>query len=230
MISSLSFNETVERIKNWSNGEQTRLVFCCTLNEIMEAEENVEFGKLLKAGDLLTPDGMPLVWWLRWQGKKVERVYGPEILQKFIILNLKFKNRMVFVGDEKNRDFFEKYGDYIVMPMRQRFEKEDYDVLIKSIGKVSGGKIVWLGLGARKQIEVASELKRRKIGGVVVTVGAAFDFISGNKKQAPRWIRQAGGEWLFRLIMEPKRLGQRYFKIISWLLRRICGRKLQLIY
>ena len=45
---------------------------------------------------------------------------------------------------------------------------------------------------------------------VMVGVGAAFDFIAGAKKQAPRWMRECGLEWLFRLLQEPRRLWRRY--------------------
>ncbi len=45
---------------------------------------------------------------------------------------------------------------------------------------------------------------------VLIGVGAAFDFVSGNKPQAPRWMQRSGLEWLFRLMTEPRRLGRRY--------------------
>ena len=67
---------------------------------------------------------------------------------------------------------------------------------------------------------VADDLKKRLPDKVYVTVGAAFDFLSGNKKQAPKWLRNMGGEWLFRLLCEPIRLGKRYLKIIEFLVNR----------
>ena len=70
---------------------------------------------------------------------------------------------------------------------------------------------------------VADDLKKRLPDKVYVTVGAAFDFLSGNKKQAPKWLRNMGGEWLFRLLCEPIRLGKRYLKIIGFLVNRIVG-------
>ena len=61
---------------------------------------------------------------------------------------------------------------------------------------------------------------------VLIGVGAAFDFLSGNKKQAPKWIQRSGFEWLFRLMNEPKRLWRRYieypyflFLVLTQLLR-----------
>jgi N-acetylglucosaminyldiphosphoundecaprenol N-acetyl-beta-D-mannosaminyltransferase len=46
----------------------------------------------------------------------------------------------------------------------------------------------------------------------MAAVGAAFDFHSGRVRQAPRWMQRCGLEWLYRLLMEPRRLWRRYFK------------------
>lgn len=80
---------------------------------------------------------------------------------------------------------------------------------------------MWIGLGAKKQIVVADELYKRLPNRVYITVGAGFDFLSGNVSQAPRWLREIGGEWLYRIYREPKRLIPRYYKIIGWLLSKL---------
>ncbi|HEX2698521.1 MAG TPA: WecB/TagA/CpsF family glycosyltransferase, partial [Anaerolineales bacterium] len=71
-----------------------------------------------------------------------------------------------------------------------------------------GARILFVGLGCPKQerwMAAHSDLPMVKIG-----VGAAFDFLSGSKPQAPSWIQKIGLEWLFRLIQEPRRLWRRY--------------------
>ncbi len=73
----------------------------------------------------------------------------------------------------------------------------------------SGASIVFLGLGYPKQDRFAFA-HRQSIRAVQICVGAAFDFISGQKRRAPRWMRRRGLEWLFRLAQEPRRLGRRY--------------------
>jgi len=70
--------------------------------------------------------------------------------------------------------------------------------------------IVWVGLGAPKQEYWMAEHVGRLEAPVMVGVGAAFDFHSGRKKQAPRWMQRSGLEWLFRLLTEPRRLWRRY--------------------
>ncbi len=53
---------------------------------------------------------------------------------------------------------------------------------------------------------------RGRIENVMLGVGAAFDFLAGTKRQAPRWMMRSGLEWAFRLATEPRRLGSRYMQ------------------
>ncbi|MHC4480404.1 MAG: WecB/TagA/CpsF family glycosyltransferase, partial [Planctomycetota bacterium] len=76
----------------------------------------------------------------------------------------------------------------------------------------SGADVVWVGLGAPKQERwMAAHLGRIKAP-VMLGVGAAFDFHAGLLKRAPRLFQRAGLEWLFRLLMEPRRLWRRYLR------------------
>jgi N-acetylglucosaminyldiphosphoundecaprenol N-acetyl-beta-D-mannosaminyltransferase len=73
----------------------------------------------------------------------------------------------------------------------------------------SGAHVVWVGLGTPKQDREVARLAR-STGRVAVAVGAAFDFAAGTLREAPMWMRRLGLEWLFRLLMEPRRLWRRY--------------------
>lgn len=70
--------------------------------------------------------------------------------------------------------------------------------------------VLWVGLGAPKQERWMHEHKDRLRVPVLVGVGAAFDLLSGRRKQAPRWMGEHGFEWFFRLLQEPRRLWRRY--------------------
>ena len=75
--------------------------------------------------------------------------------------------------------------------------------------KNSKANVIWIGIGAPKQILLADLLAKR-IPGVMITVGAAFDILSGKKKEAPVAIQELGLEWVYRWIQEPRRLFWRY--------------------
>jgi N-acetylglucosaminyldiphosphoundecaprenol N-acetyl-beta-D-mannosaminyltransferase len=74
----------------------------------------------------------------------------------------------------------------------------------------SQADVVWIGLGSPKQELWVTENRSRLHAPLLLAVGAAFDFHAGSVRQAPRWVREAGGEWLFRLCTQPRRLWRRY--------------------
>ena len=93
-------------------------------------------------------------------------------------------------------------------PFRPLTSQEDRE--ITDIINSSKPDIVWVGISTPKQECWMAAHKGRIITPVLIGVGAAFDFLSGYKKQAPRWIQHSGLEWLFRFATEPRRLWKRY--------------------
>jgi N-acetylglucosaminyldiphosphoundecaprenol N-acetyl-beta-D-mannosaminyltransferase len=222
-LSCLSLDEMAgQMVTNVMHGRGSR-VYCCTMNELMMAVKDKKWGKKLKDGDTLTADGMPLVWVMRMKGCKSGRVYGPDLMRKFQVLNKRFGIKQTFVGDDKNRSYFLKIGEYVILPFKDDFDDNDYKMVVSKV-VISGSRVVWLGLGGRKQVVVAHELAKRLPDRIYVTVGAAFDFVSGRKKQAPVWLRKCGGEWLYRLISEPERLWKRYLGIWFFLFKQAVNR------
>ena len=170
---------------------------------------------------LVAPDGMPLVWMGRRVGQKKEvgRVYGPDFLLEFCRRNEHAGFRHFLYGST------DAVAEKLVLEMKRLFpglvicgrysppfRSVNEPLCGEDIARILAAKpdLVWIGIGSPKQ-ELwmrahASELP----GCVLLGVGAAFDFHSKTKLQAPRWLRQAGFEWLFRLLTEPRRLWRRY--------------------
>jgi N-acetylglucosaminyldiphosphoundecaprenol N-acetyl-beta-D-mannosaminyltransferase len=90
----------------------------------------------------------------------------------------------------------------------------------------SKAQVVWVGLGTPKQDWESARLAG-DIAAIFIAVGAAFDFIAGEKKQAPMWMQRNGLEWLFRLAAEPRRLWKRYLFGNARFLRAILGEMLR---
>ncbi|MEA1978588.1 MAG: WecB/TagA/CpsF family glycosyltransferase, partial [Chloroflexota bacterium] len=93
-------------------------------------------------------------------------------------------------------------------PFRKLTHEEDQEKI--EMINAANPDVVWVGLSSPKQEYWMAEHLGRINAPVMIGVGAAFDFLSGNKPQAPRWIQRSGFEWLFRLATEPKRLWPRY--------------------
>jgi N-acetylglucosaminyldiphosphoundecaprenol N-acetyl-beta-D-mannosaminyltransferase len=93
-------------------------------------------------------------------------------------------------------------------PFRTLTEQEESAVVERI--NASEADIVWVGLSTPKQERWMAAFRSRLTPPVLIGVGAAFDFLSGAKPQAPRWMQRSGLEWLFRLASEPRRLWPRY--------------------
>jgi exopolysaccharide biosynthesis WecB/TagA/CpsF family protein len=94
-------------------------------------------------------------------------------------------------------------------PGARRSGQIEDDATIEAINAASPD-VLWVGLGSPKQEYWAANHSGRVNAGLVLAVGAAFDFHSGRVRRAPLWMRRFGLEWLFRLVMDPRQLARRY--------------------
>jgi N-acetylglucosaminyldiphosphoundecaprenol N-acetyl-beta-D-mannosaminyltransferase len=83
--------------------------------------------------------------------------------------------------------------------------------------------ILWVGLSTPKQEKFMAEFLPKLDATVMIGVGAAFDFLSGRVRQAPRWMQRSGLEWFYRLCSEPRRLARRYLRNNPLFVLRFCG-------
>lgn len=222
-ISIITLENCTLLIRSWALKRYRKRIYCCAINDIVYALEHPDGAERLKNADIVTPDGMPIVWRLKQKGVHVNRVYGPDIMTSVLKKTEHLPIKHFFYGSsestlnklkrELNRQFPScRLAGFISPPFR-KLSNEEKDFYIKSINK-SSPNILWIGLGTQKQIRLASQWSDLLNPCVIITVGAAFDFLARTKPQAPIFIRKIGLEWLFRLINEPKRLWRRYFNNI----------------
>jgi N-acetylglucosaminyldiphosphoundecaprenol N-acetyl-beta-D-mannosaminyltransferase len=185
----------------------------------MEAHDDPTFRSVMNEADLVTPDGMPLVWGLRRLGvEDATRVYGPDltpwILERAATegLPVGFYGVTDEIMSEFSRRVLQRWPSLNIAysyspPFRPLSEEEDLRV-VEDVN-ASGARILLVGLGCPRQ-EQWMAAHRSRIDAAMVGVGAAFDFIAGNKRQAPELMQRTGTEWVFRLVTEPRRLWKRY--------------------
>ncbi len=182
---------------------------------------------------LVTPDGMPLVWVLRLSGHgAADRVYGPDLMLALFDRGCRSGLRHFLYGatpetiTKLEARLLARFpaaqvaGSY-APPFRALTGAEQDDVAQRI--NASRADIVWVGLGTPKQEFWMAEMRPRLTAGMLIGVGAAFDFHAGVKKQAPRLVQRSGLEWAFRLASEPRRLWRRYAVTVpSFLLLGAC--------
>ncbi len=218
-VDASNYDETVSIICDWSLKRESRYVCVSTVHMVMEGHDNPEYQRIVNNADLVTSDGMPLVWGLRLLGAKhAQRVYGPDLTPLVCEKAADLGIRVGFYGSTtpvlsamianlKNR-YPTLQVVYQHSPPFRKLTAAETAQEVRDIEE-SGAQIIFVGLGCPKQEEWMAS-RRDRINGVMVGVGAAFDFLAGTKSQAPDWMQSAGLEWVFRLATEPRRLWHRY--------------------
>lgn len=222
-ITALRFNDQIQTLLRWALARESKTVCIANVHMVMEAYWNPDFGTVLKNADLVTPDGMPLVWMMKLLGARYQdRVAGMDVLQASCALAEKLNVSVYFVGSQteilarmKSRLEEEcpnlKIAAMEPLPFRPLTSTED-EALISRINS-SGAGLVFVSLGCPKQENWMAQHKD-KIHAVMVGLGGAFPVYAGIHKRAPRMVRDLGLEWLYRWLQEPRRLWGRYTKTI----------------
>jgi N-acetylglucosaminyldiphosphoundecaprenol N-acetyl-beta-D-mannosaminyltransferase len=207
------------RILDWAKRGESRYVCVANVHSVMETNDSSTFRQVVNGADLVTSDGMPLVWLLRWRShRNAQRVYGPDLMLSVCAAAADARVPIALLGGTP--DVLER----LTAVLRARFPKLDIALAIPppfgafsdrqndefvSRLAASGARIVFVGLGCPKQ-ERWMAARRGQLAAVMLGVGAAFNFHAGEVRQAPPWLQRAGLEWAFRLAMEPRRLWRRY--------------------
>jgi N-acetylglucosaminyldiphosphoundecaprenol N-acetyl-beta-D-mannosaminyltransferase len=219
-ITPITYDRTCALINHWQSNNESLYICAANVHMVMEAHDSPTYQQVINEADLVTSDGMPLVWMLRLLGyPHQERVYGPTLTEKLLQKASEESIPIGFFGSTPEvlrilvtnvkKEYPKVDIVYAYSPPFKRISDEEDLEITKRIN-LSGARILFIGLGCPKQ-EYWMHAHRGKVQAVMLGVGAAFDFLARTKPQAPLWIQKIGLEWLFRLLTEPKRLWKRYF-------------------
>lgn len=228
-----SFAEASATLLRWARETGKRYVCTCPVYTLMICRERPDVHRAVSAADMVTADGMPIVWLQRRLGvPQAERVYGPDLLLALCEATANTDVSHYFWGGLPGVP--EKLAETLVKRFPGLNIAGTYSPPVSELGatsdpaeverlNASGANIIWVGLGSPKQ-DLWMELYRPALDApLLIGVGAAFDLLAGTKRQAPRWMQRTGLEWVYRLLQEPKRLGRRYLvynpKFIGLVLR-----------
>ena len=237
-VDPTSYSEAAAQILVWSSELTGRYVCAANVHMVMEAFDSPDFASIINQADLVTPDGMPLVWSLRALGvHHQQRVYGPDLTLHVVKAASEEQVPVGFYGGHPGTlqrmvialqtSFPQLKVAYQYSPPFRSLTSEEDDAIVNNI-MASGARILFVGLGCPKQ-ERWMFAHREKLTLVMLGIGAAFDFIGGTKPQSPEWMQRIGLEWLFRFIQEPGRLRRRYLyqnpRFVWFIIRQLLGSK-----
>lgn len=233
-ISALTRKQALKLILGVRGNSRQGYVCLGTAHGLTAARTDPALRRIFNESWLTTPDGMPLVW-LGPRG--VERVYGPDLMLDVCDAGRAIGLRHYLYGGApgvaaKLRERLEaRFPGLLITglfsPPFRPLEPAEFARLQADVAQARPD-VMWVGLGTPKQEAFMAAHWQALEAGVLIGVGAAFDFHSGRVRQAPRWIQRSGFEWLFRLAVEPRRLGPRYLKTNPIFVLRVVAQKARL--
>ena len=219
-INVTNMSVTIKYIGGHLDDLRGKYICVSNVHTTVMSYENEEYRKIQNGAAMALPDGAPLSSYSRRKGyKQAQRVTGPDLMLELFAISKEKGYRHYFYGATEEtlqsmkevleRDYpgIQIAGMY-APPFRALTPQEDAQIVAKI--NESRPDFIWIGLGAPKQEEWMYQ-HMGQLQGVLIGVGAGFDYLAGYIKRAPRWMQRMSLEWLYRLLQDPKRLWRRYF-------------------
>lgn len=238
-VSAINLDMASEIVADWIESGQREYICVRDVHGVVASLSDPSLIRIHAESGLVTPDGMPLVWCGRFAGAEwMDRVYGPDLMLRLCEDSIEegwshfFYGAGPGVAEELAERLLDKFPGLKVVgtyspPYRVLEPAEVTDVA--TMLNDSGADIIWVGLSSPKQERWMDQFRPHLEASVIAGVGAAFDIHSGGVPQAPVWLQRSGLEWVFRLLVEPRRLWRRYLTTIPQFLWRIALRRPTLV-
>jgi N-acetylglucosaminyldiphosphoundecaprenol N-acetyl-beta-D-mannosaminyltransferase len=218
-ISKGRYEDFIHSIIDLAEAKTSSSICVANVHMVVSAFRNKQFSSVVENAEIVTPDGMPLTWAMKFlYGGRYQRVAGMDLLPDLLQQASEKKLPVFFYGGTD--EMLHQTASYLKQnfppllvagmyspPFRVITKQEEEDI-VETINN-SSAKIVFVVLGCPKQ-ELWMEQMKGKLQTVMIGIGGALPVMIGMQKRAPNWMQQSGLEWFYRLCQEPRRLFKRY--------------------
>ena len=220
-VDDLTLDDGLDAIARLVEARRGGTVFTPNVDHVVRLERDTRFRRAYASVNLSLPDGMPILWASRLLGSPLrEKVSGSDLILPLMRLAAKRRYRVYLLGGgggvaaRAAERLVREIPGLVIAGTDARHvdvdgQPEDHDDLVATLA-AAGPHLILLALGCPKQEILAHRIADRVRPAVCIGVGAGLDFVAGTKPRAPRWMSDAGLEWLHRLVHEPRRLWRRY--------------------
>jgi N-acetylglucosaminyldiphosphoundecaprenol N-acetyl-beta-D-mannosaminyltransferase len=220
LIDEIDYEGAIEYVIRAAREGRSASISALAVHGLMTGVLDREHQHRLNNLDVVLPDGQPVRWALNllYKSPLLNRCYGPD-LTLYLCERAAKEGLPIFlygatptIQEAMQRNLKKKFPALVIAGAEtskfRRLTPQEKVMLAERIRK-TGAKMVFVGLGCPRQDVFVYEM-HDLLPMPALAVGAAFPFIAGEVRQAPRWIQDMGMEWFFRLCMEPRRLWRRY--------------------
>ncbi|HXG65311.1 MAG TPA: WecB/TagA/CpsF family glycosyltransferase [Blastocatellia bacterium] len=217
LLDNVNENEAIAAIEQMIAEGGPHYMAVVNAAKAVAASRDERLRRALREADLVTADGMSVVWASRWLGSGLkERVTGIDLFERLVARAAERGWPVYFLGARDQavqgvaRNFSSKYPGLRVAGYRNGYFAAAESAAVADEIKRSGAAILFVAMGSPAQeFWIASHLAATGVR-FALGVGGSFDHLSGHARRAPLWMQRAGLEWLHRLAREPRRLWRRY--------------------
>ena len=233
-IDNVSEAEAVARIDRFLEEGGPHYMVVVNAAKVAAASKEANLRRVIEEADLVTADGMSVVWASRLLGRPLkERVTGIDLFDRLVGHAASKGLSVYFLGakDESVSGVVERfttlYPRLRVAGYRNGYFGAQESEQVAERIKESGADLLFVAMGSPAQEYWISSIIRRTGVRFALGVGGSFDHLSGLARRAPAWMQSAGLEWFYRLMREPRRLWRRYLvgnSVFAWLvLKQLVG-------
>jgi N-acetylglucosaminyldiphosphoundecaprenol N-acetyl-beta-D-mannosaminyltransferase len=216
-VHKLSEAETLEKIASLIGQGGSHYMAVVNAAKIVNAQSDKELHSILTGADIVTADGMSVVWASRLLGEPLQqRVTGIDLFERLIHSAAEHQWSVYFFGAREEavtkvvEMFKARFPSLRIAGFRNGyFTAQQNQAIVEEI-RQSGADLLFVAMGSPAQEKwIAANLRQTGVH-FALGVGGSFDHLAGFVRRAPRWMQQAGLEWFHRLLLEPHRLWRRY--------------------
>ncbi|WP_114395731.1 WecB/TagA/CpsF family glycosyltransferase [Oleisolibacter albus] len=223
-VSAVDLDRAIHVIHGWLRDGQHHFVCVRDAHGIVRGLDEPWLRDLHARAGLVVPDGWPVAALLRWRGyRHVAQVRGCDLMRRLCADSIRYGYRHFFYGGAPGvaEELAGRLGAAypglqvagVLSPPYRNLTVQEDERIIRTIN-AARADIVWVGLSTPKQELWMDAHRDRLAANVQLGVGAAFDFLTGRRTEAPGWVRRSGLEWAYRMACEPRRLGPRYLHVV----------------
>ena len=217
-IDAITMQETLQKVENTILLKKQIHHTVVNAGKVVMMQTDKELEKSVIDAELINADGQAIVWAANFLGHKLpERVSGIDLMEELVKRSFKKGYKCFFFGATEEvvtklvNIYKMQYSENIIAGYRNGyFEKEDEKKIARQIAE-SGANILFVAITSpKKEIFLNTNKKQLQNVNFIMGVGGSFDVIAGKVNRAPLWMQNAGLEWLYRVLQEPKRMWKRY--------------------
>lgn len=227
-IDNLSMEETLHTIEKFIQSGRPHQHVVVNVDKLVKASRDVELRRIINACPLINVDGMPVVWASRLLGKPLkERVAGVDLFESLMKRSAEKGWRVYLLGAREEivsgvkQVYMRKYPGLTVAGYRNGYWKPEEEAEVVEQIKAARADLLFVAISSPMKEHFLGRYQAELKIPFAMGVGGTFDVVVGKVKRAPVWMQDAGLEWFYRFLQEPRRMFKRYFiddMFFFWLL------------